>query len=181
MCTPTPRSMPSTTTASLSKTEVVPPNRGDGKFTRPAKANRCGNLNFSKRCPKRPEQAGASAELQAKRVPEPQTKSSSHPCASVFVPTDIKKTGSSLPELPTKRRLAEVSVQPLAALVSSAGTNSNLKIVLACIAGAGAPADWHVRGCGTLRTKELFIEESANEQRKPDRPLQGQGLQCMAR
>jgi hypothetical protein len=31
--------------------------------------------------------------------------------------------------------------------------------MLACIAGAGAPADWHVRGCGTLRTEELFTEE----------------------
>ena len=46
----------------------------------------------------------------------------------ISVPTDMKKTGSSLPELPMKRRFAEVSVQPLAALVSSAGTNSNLKI-----------------------------------------------------
>ena len=57
MCTPMPRSMRSTTTPSLSKTKVVRPDRGDGKFTRPGRANRCCNLNFSKRCLKRPEQA----------------------------------------------------------------------------------------------------------------------------
>jgi hypothetical protein len=44
------------------------------------------------------------------------------------------KTGSSLPELPTKRRLAEVSVQPLAALVSSAGTIRISTLILACFA-----------------------------------------------
>ena len=132
MCTPTRRSMPSMTTVSLSKTEVVPPNRGDGKFTRPAKANQCGNLNFFKRCPKRLERARRhwqnSGSRESTLNPAPQTKLSTYPCASVSVPTDIKKTGSSLSELPTKRRFAEVSVQPPAALVSSAGTNSNLEI-----------------------------------------------------
>jgi hypothetical protein len=44
-----------TTTTSLSKTKVVHPNRGDGKFTRLGRANRCGNLNFSKPCLKLPE------------------------------------------------------------------------------------------------------------------------------
>lgn len=47
-----------------------------------------------------------------------------------------KKVGSSLPELPTKRRYAEVSVQPLAAVVSSAGTIRISKLILACIADA---------------------------------------------
>ena len=56
MCTSMPRSMRSTTTPSPSKTEGVHPNRGDGRYTRPARANRCGNPIFLKRCPKRPEQ-----------------------------------------------------------------------------------------------------------------------------
>src|ERR1700728_3327209 len=98
MCTPTRRSMPSTTTVSLSKTEVVPPSRGDGKFIRPAKANQCGNLNFSKRCPKRPERARRHWQ-------------NSRPSESTLNTCN-----------------AEVSVQLLAALVSSAGTNSNLKV-----------------------------------------------------
>jgi hypothetical protein len=34
------------------------------------------------------------------------------------------------------------------------------KLILACIAGAGVPADWHVRGCGHVRANELFTEES---------------------
>ena len=38
----------------LSKTKGVLPNHGDGKFTRPARASRCGNLNFLKRCRKPP-------------------------------------------------------------------------------------------------------------------------------
>src|SRR5579864_3801179 len=57
MCTPIPRSMRKATTPSPSKTKAVHPNRGDGKFTRPERASRCDNLNFSKRCPKLPEWA----------------------------------------------------------------------------------------------------------------------------
>src|SRR5580700_673008 len=45
------------TTISLSKTKVVHPNRGDGKFTRLGRASRCGILNFSKPCLKLPERA----------------------------------------------------------------------------------------------------------------------------
>ena len=54
---PTSRSVRCTTTTSLSKTKVVHLNRGDGKVTRLGRANRCGNLNFSKPCPKLPERA----------------------------------------------------------------------------------------------------------------------------
>jgi hypothetical protein len=57
MCTPAPSSVWSTTTPSLSKSRADHPNRGDGKFTRPERANQCGNLNFLKRCPKLPVQA----------------------------------------------------------------------------------------------------------------------------
>lgn len=44
-------------TASLSKIGGIRPNRGGGKSMPPERASRSGNLNFLKRCPKRPAQA----------------------------------------------------------------------------------------------------------------------------
>ena len=50
-----------------------PSNRGDGKFTRLAKANQCGNQNFSKRCPKRPERVRRHWQNSGPSEPTPNT------------------------------------------------------------------------------------------------------------
>jgi hypothetical protein len=48
----------------------------------------------------------------------------------------MKKTGSSLPELPMKRRFAEVSIQPLAHWCHRQAQIRISKLILACFANA---------------------------------------------
>ena len=55
-------------TPSLSKTKVVHPNHGDGKFTWLGRANPCGNLSFSNDVRSYQNGQAALAELRAKRV-----------------------------------------------------------------------------------------------------------------
>jgi phasin len=57
-------------------------------------------------------------------------------CIDLGVDTYIISAGNGLPELPTKRRHAEVSVHAPAALVPSAGIILISKLILAGIAGA---------------------------------------------
>jgi len=67
-------------------------------------------------------------------------------------------------ELPTKRRRAEVSVLPLAALVSSAGTILIAKADIGSHCGCCLqPPIGRACGCGRGRTKEIFTKENIDE------------------